>query len=107
MKGTILIPLTLCALLAGAFVAMPSTALADRDYNRSGSHQVQKHRNDQRHGSQYSNHNRLEYRRAYRHAQKRVLIRPCSYGHECRGYGIHAIPHFHYYPGISIWLRLN
>jgi hypothetical protein len=111
MKGKTLIPFTLCALLAGAFVALPSTALADRDYDRSGSRQVQKHQNYQRHGGHYSNHNRWESRRAYRHARKHSYIRSHSYGHYrspySRGYRTYAVPHNRFSPGISIWFRLN
>jgi hypothetical protein len=53
MKSRTLIPLTLCALMASAFVAMPLAALADRGYDRSGSRHVQKYRNYQLHGGQY------------------------------------------------------
>jgi Ni/Co efflux regulator RcnB len=111
MKSKTLIPLTLCALMAGAFVAMPSAALADRDYDRSGSRQVQKHRNYQHHGGHYSNHNRFESRRAYRHAQKRRYYSSHRYGHYrspySRGYRTYATPHVRFSPGISIWFRLN
>ena len=112
MKRKTLIPLTLCALLAGAFVTLPSTAMADRDYDRSGSRQVQKHQNYQRHGGHYSNHNRWESRRAYRHIEKRSYIRSHRYGeyhspYYHRGHRSYAVPHVRFSPGISIWFRLN
>lgn len=107
MKRKTLIPLTLCALLTGAFIVLPSAALADRDYERSGSRQVQKHQKYQRQGSHYSNYNRWESRRVFRHIEKRSYIRSYHSPYYYRSHRSYAVPHVRFSPGISIWFRLN
>ena len=106
MKNKTLLQLGLCALLAGAVTAMPVTAMAARNYDRSARHQVQKHHHGDRYGKHYSRSHR-------QHASKHGYYQNRSHRHNYyqprhyRSHRVYSYPHFHYQPGITIWFRLN
>lgn len=106
MKNRTVLQLGFCALLTGAVAAVPATAQADRNHDRSARHHVQKQSHGDRHGAYYARSHRQQIsRHGHRHIRnhRTDYYQPRHY----RSHRVYSYPRFHYEPGITIWLRLN